>query len=60
MKHTYRGLLYHYCTEYIRTLTLRQELFFHDDDMECTEIQKRLENELMILEKGLLDTLQKE
>ena len=60
MKDTNRGLLYKYCIEYIKTLTIRQELFFLDPEIECLTVKKRLENELEVLERGMLNTLKQE
>ena len=60
MKETNRGLLYKYCIEYIKTLIIRQELFFLDPEIECQKTKKRLENELEVLENGMLNTLKQE
>lgn len=60
MKKTNRGLLYKYCIEYIKILTIRQELFFLDPEIECMKTKKRLEKELEVLENGMLNTLKEE
>lgn len=60
MKESNRGLLYKYCTEYLKTLTIRQELFFFDIELECLHAKEKLDNQLKMLEKGMLETLQDE
>ena len=58
MKESNRGLLYKYCTEYLKTLTIRQELVFLDPEIECPNAKEKLDKQLKMLEKGMLETLQ--
>lgn len=60
MKESNRGLLYKYCEEYLKTLMVRQELVFLDPHLECPIAKEKLDNQLKVLEKGMLETLQEE
>lgn len=60
MKKTNRGILYKYCIEYIKTLAVRQELFFHDPLIECEKTEKRIEGELCMMEDKMKKILEEE
>ena len=57
MKETHRGILYAYCIEYIKTITLRQELFYNDDEYQCQKLKSKLDDELATIEKMMKEIL---
>lgn len=60
MKESNRGILYKYCEEYLKTLMVRQELVFLDPHLECPNAKEKLDNQLKVLERRMLETLQEE
>lgn len=52
-----KGLVFKLCLEYVKVMTVRQELLFLDDDLYCPEAKDALDLRLVELEGLLLGEL---
>lgn len=60
MKRNNRGRLYKTCVEYIKTLTINQEMVFLDPELDCPSMKSKLEGRLEFYEQLMLDILSEE